>query len=320
MRLSRLNAIGGFFLAAMLSAPMWGANPALPGSLNYVEGQAQLGTEVLNAKSVGSVTLESGQTLTTQAGKAEILLTPGVFFRVGENSTATMISPSLTNTEVGLDKGTALVEVAELHKANLLEVKEGDSATQLLKTGLYAFDADQGAVRVLKGEALVQDGDQRVTVKGGHELDLNANGKLKTQKFNKDTVEQSDLYRFSSLRSEYLAEANVNAAQMYIGGYGWYGPGWYWDPWFWSYTWIPGAGMFYSPFGWGFYSPALVWRAPGFYPGYYHGYGPYRGGVLPAAHGGSIPHATGTSRTMAGGEHFGVMGGGFHGGGGGFHH
>ena len=94
--------------------------------------------------------------LSTQAGKAEILLTPGVFFRVGENSTATMISPSLTNTEVGLDKGTALVEVAELHEANLLEVREGDSATQLLKTGLYAFDADQGAVRVLKGEALVQ--------------------------------------------------------------------------------------------------------------------------------------------------------------------
>ena len=261
MRLFRLNAIGGFFLAAMLSAPVSGTNPALSGSLNYVEGQAQVGTEVLDAKSVGSVTLEPGQTLSTRAGKAEILLTPGVFFRTGENSAATMISPSLTNTEVGLDQGTALVEVAELHKANLLEVKEGDSTTQLLKTGLYAFDANQGAIRVLKGEALVQDGDQQVTVRGGHELDLDASGKLKTQKFNKDTVEQSDLYRFSSLRSQYLAEANVNAAQMYIGGYGWYGPGWYWDPWFWSYTWIPGDGMFYSPFGWGFYSPAWVWRA-----------------------------------------------------------
>ena len=166
MRLFRLNAIGGFFLAAMLSAPVSGTSPALSGSLNYVEGQAQVGTEVLNAKSVGSVTLEPGQTLSTRAGKAEILLTPGVFFRTGENSAATMISPSLTNTEVGLDQGTALVEVAELHKANLLEVKEGDSTTQLLKTGLYAFDANQGAIRVLKGEALVQDGDQQVTVKG----------------------------------------------------------------------------------------------------------------------------------------------------------
>jgi len=320
MRLFRLNAIGGFFLAAMLSAPVSGTNPALSGSLNYVEGQAQVGTEVLNAKSVGSVTLEPGQTLSTRAGKAEILLTPGVFFRTGENSAATMISPSLTNTEVGLDQGTSLVEVAELHKANLLEVKEGDSTTQLLKTGLYAFDANQGAIRVLKGEALVQDGDQQVTVKGGHELDLDASGRLKTQKFNKDTIEQSDLYRFSSLRSQYLAEANVNAAQMYIGGNGWYGPGWYWDPWFWSYTWIPGDGMFYSPFGWGFYSPAWVWRAPGFYTGYYYGYRPYRGSVQPGAHGGSVPKATAPPRAVAGDGHFGVMGGGFHGGGGGFHH
>ena len=52
------------------------------------------------------------------------------------------------------------------------------------------------------------------------------------------------------------------ARQYYAGGPGWYGPGWYWDPWFWSYTWLPGDGIFYSPFGWGFYSPWYVGYAP----------------------------------------------------------
>ncbi len=328
MKLSTLNLLASFILAAILSAPAWGATPALPGTLNYVEGQAAVGTQALNAKSVGSVTLESGQTLTTETGKAELLLTPGVFFRVGDNSSATLISPSLTNTEVSLTKGQAMVEVAEIYKDNLLRVQEDGATTQLLKTGLYGFDADSGEVRVFKGEALVQDGDRNIKVKGGHELDVNDTGNLKTQKFNTSTYEQADLYRFSSLRSQYLAEANVDAAGVYVGGGpGWYGAGWYWDPFFTAYTWIPGDGMFYSPFGWGFYSPWFVSYAPYYYGRYSpYGYGnggrarPYyagRAGAYAGHSGYAAPRAgSGFRASPSMGSHsFGVMGGGFHGGG-----
>jgi hypothetical protein len=321
MRLSKLNLVASFFLTAILSAPLWGATPALPGTLNYVEGQASIASETLNAKSIGSVSLELGQTLTTGSGKAEVLLTPGVFLRVADNSAATMVSPSLTNTEVALDKGQAMVEVAEIHKDNLLRVQEDGATTQLLKTGLYAFDAGSGDVRVFQGEALVQDGERQITVKGGHELDLQAGGNLKTRKFDKKSFEQSDLYRFSNLRSEYLAEANVDAARIYVtGGPGWFGPGWYWDPFFTAYTWIPGEGFLYSPFGWGFYSPGWVGYA-GYYGGYYGRY-PYGYGRGHArAYVG--PHNSAGFAGRTGGapvaHSFGAMGGGFHGGGGGFH-
>ena len=324
MLLSRLKWFPTFMLAAILSAPAWGATPALPGTLNYVEGQAAVGTEALNAKSVGSVSLQTGQTLTTETGKAELLLTPGVFFRVGDNSSATLVSPSLTNTEVSLDKGQALVEVAEIYKDNLLRVQEDGATTQLLKTGLYGFDANSGNVRVFKGEALVQDGDQNIKVKGGHELDVNSTGQLTTRKFDKSTFEQSDLYRFSSLRSQYLAEANGDAAGLYAGGGpGWYGAGWYWDPFFTAYTWIPGDGYFYSPFGWGFYSPWFVPYSP-FYYGRY-GYG-YAGSARPYIAGHAAPYAgrpgyaaphigLHAAPSMGASHSFGVMGGGFHGGG-----
>jgi hypothetical protein len=320
MSLSGLKLIASFFLAAVLSAPAWAANPALPGTLNYVEGQANIGEQTLNNKSVGSVELQTGQTITTEAGKAEVLLTPGVFFRLGDNSAATLVSPSLTNTEMALNQGQAMVEVAEIYKQNLLQVQEDGTTTQLLKDGLYAFDANNGDVKVFKGEALVTDGDRQIKVKEGHQLELKNSAVLKTAKFNKNSFEQSDLFRFSALRSEYLAEANVNAARVYYaGGPGWFGPGWYWDPFFTAYTWIPGGGIFYSPFGWGFYSPWFVGYAP-YYRPFYGGY-PYWAAAHPfyAGRPGIAPGFRGPSREVASASHFGVMGEGFHGGGGGFH-
>lgn len=68
-------------LAAIATAPGWSqdqkAHPAGVGSVNYVEGQASIGTQTLTPESVGAVVLEKDQSLTTQAGKVEILLTPG---------------------------------------------------------------------------------------------------------------------------------------------------------------------------------------------------------------------------------------------------
>jgi hypothetical protein len=328
--------IAGLLLTALLSAaPAWATQTARPGSLNYVEGQVSVANQPVDAKSIGSVELEAGQTLATGAGKAELLLTPGVFFRVGDNSSTRMISPNLTDTEVEVVYGNALVEVTDIHPENNLQVIEDGKSTQLVKNGLYDFDADHDQLRVFDGQAVIQDGNKQVKVKGGHEVSFN-DEPLKTQKFDKRSFESSDLYRWTSLRSSYLAEANVDAARTYVvGGPGWFGYGWYWDPWFSAYTFIPGDGIFYSPFGWGYYSPGFVWGAPFFYggryyhhfagdyrawgPGYHYGF-PYhygngvRYGARPAAgasasRGGAAPHG------FSGG---GFSGGGFHGGGG-FH-
>src|SRR5262249_26603061 len=121
-----------------------------------------------------------------------------------------------------------------------------------------------------------QDNDRNVKVKGGHELAVNNTANLRTVKFDEKAYEQDDLYRFSNLRSEYLAEANTNAAQIYYAG----GPGWYWDPFFLSYTWIPANGVWYSPFGWGFYSPVWVVYSP-WYGHYYYPHGYNRGPARP---------------------------------------
>jgi hypothetical protein len=242
-----------------------------------VEGQASIDNQTLQSNDIGSAQLQAGQTLSTANGKAEVLLTPGVFLRVGSNSSVQMISPNLATTEVTVDQGSAMLEVSQIYPQNDIRINEDGATARIQKTGLYAFDATQGQIRVFDGKTEVLDGDRHVTVKGGHEVSLNEalqTGKLKAHGFDKNQYEDSDLYRFSSLRSSYLAEANVNSARVYVAN-GWYGPGWigagwYWNPWFSTYTFIPAEGVLYSPFGWGFYSPLFAYRAPVFVGRFHH--------------------------------------------------
>jgi uncharacterized membrane protein YgcG len=338
-----------FFLAAILSVPAWGAdskaNTAVPGTVNYVEGQVSIGGQSLNAKSIGSAELQDGQVLSTEKGKAELLLTPGVFLRLGDNSSVEMISPSLTDTHLAVENGHAMVEVAEIHPENDIRITENGATAKLLKTGLYDFSRAQDEVRVFDGRAVVDDGAKQVTVKSGHEINLEDPHSAKSKSFDKKSYEEGDLYRWSSLRSGYLAEANVDAASMYAAnswgpywggpwGLGWWGPGWFWDPWFDAFTFMPGDGIFYSPFGWGFYSPWLVYQAPfyrggwGAYQHYYHhfstdyhNWGPgshyvadnhYANGIYSGP--GSTSRGFHSGSAMRSGPH--GFSGGFHGGGG----
>ena len=273
MKLTTLGVGATFLLFALLGVPVWAdarnSGSAVPGTLNYVEGQVSLGSRTLNSKSIGSAEMEAGQSLRTRAGKAEVLLTPGVFLRVGSHSSVRMISSGLTDTHVEVDRGHAMLEVAEIHPENDLRVTADGTTTTLLKTGLYDFNLRDRQVRVFDGKAVVRDDTEHVKLKGGRELNLaNVDEPLKSQKFDKKAYEGGDLYRWSSLRSAYVAEANVNAASAYMAygwgpwGPGWWGAGWYWDPWFDAFTFVPGDGIFYSPFGWGFYSPWWVYESP----------------------------------------------------------
>lgn len=271
-------AIIGLFLAMNLCGPVWGGSEnthaGRPGSINYVEGQASIGGVPLTTSSPGSVELEKGQRLTTQAGKVEILLTPGVFLRVGDNSAVKMVSPDLANTEVTVEKGRAMVEAVNVRKENDIRINQNEAATKLLKNGLYDFDAENCQVRVLKGTAEVRMNDQTIKVTGEHEVALDTGGKLKARGFDTRPYED-EFFRWSALRSGYLSEAAADEARVYVGvgpgwyGPGWYGLGWYWNPWFGVWTFLPEKGIYYSPFGWGFYSPIIVYHSPFFYYGYW---------------------------------------------------
>jgi hypothetical protein len=267
------------------------ANPVRPGTVNYIEGSASIDGRPIARRVVGSAGLGAGETIATDQGKAEVLLTPGVFFRLDDFSAARMVSPDLTDTVMQLDKGRAAVEVDQLFPQNDIQIVMDGVPTRLLKPGLYEFDADRGAVRVFEGKAtVVNHENERVTLNGHHEFAFAAAPNLKPASF--DTkVSTDEIYNWSSLRSEYLAQANTQIAGEY--GYNGFAPGWYWNPYFDGYTFV-GLDPFWSPFGWGFYGGGFYGR--GFYGGGYGGRGGFAG---------------------RGGYGGGFGGGGFHGGGGG---
>ena len=299
----------------LMAVPTFAADPARPGTVNYVEGAAYIDGQLIDPKQIGNIDLNPGQELTTGKGKAEILLTPGVFLRVDDDSAVKIISPDLTLTPVQVEKGRAGVEVDEIHDQNNLQIIDAGVTTRLKKTGYYEFDANKPEVMVFKGKADVEVADGKSKeVKGHHEFVLDGqSGKPAAQEkpagFS-ENASQDELMNWSRLRSQYLAEANNELAPEYAAA-GYY-PGWYWDPYGYGYTFI-GAGPFYSPFGWGFYP--LGWGGGwyGGWGGYYGGrgyYGRHYEGHAGVEHGG-FAHSGGM------GVHGSMGGGGFHGGGGG---
>jgi hypothetical protein len=307
------------------NAPM--SNAAVPGTLNYVEGSAQLNGQPITQSSVGmpTATLQAGQVLSTGDSRAEVLLTPGVYLRLGHNSAVRMLSPDITDTAIAVERGRADVEVDQLFPENRIHVVVDDVPVQLIKPGIYEFSANRDSVMVFSGMAVARRANKKwLKVKENHALDLAELSTARPTEFNAKEQETSGLYRWSSLRSDYLAEDNQQMAGEYGGG----NPGWYWDPYALDYTFMGPYG-FYSPFGWGFapfgWMGGMGWGYPGFYGGGYYG-GGYGGGRFIGPHGRPNLPAGGFGGASRGGFRGNALRGGgemggFHGGGGfgGFH-
>ena len=130
-----LGLLGMPVFGADVPNPTQPANFPEPGTVNYIEGTAKLDGSPLTNSHVGIEKLGAGQHLTTGAGKAEILLTPGIFLGVGSHSAVKMISPDLAQTQVALERGRAGVEVDQIFPQNEVQIMDDGVTTQLIKTG-----------------------------------------------------------------------------------------------------------------------------------------------------------------------------------------
>jgi hypothetical protein len=286
-------ALGVLALAAGNTAAMAQSAviSARSGLIHYVEGQVYIGDQLVETKYGSFPEVKENQTLRTGEGRVEVLLTPGVFLRLGENSSFRMITNRLIDTRLEFLSGSAVVEAENIGKDNSVTVVYEDASVHPTRKGIYRFDAETSELRVYDGLAEVASGEQNIEVKDGQQISLLT---LALKKFDKNDTDA--LNRWSERRAEYDSMANVGAASTmrsslyggYAGDLSMIPGGWYWNSMLGMYGFVPGmGGMFYGAYGFPYFSPFDVDLAfmPGFfyYPGffgypYYGGYGGYNYG------------------------------------------
>lgn len=258
------------------------------GLVHYAEGTVYAADKLVEPKFGHFPQLNNKDELRTEDGRAEVLLSPGSFLRISENSAVRMVSNRLTDTKIELLRGEALIEKVDETKDKAAAMVKGNSITllykeatiSLIKSGVYVFNAEPGRVRVYDGEAVISSGGTQLTLKKGKETMLE--GALMAIKF--DAKQGDELVRWSSRRSGYVAMANVSAAKSlrdsgqglgygYGSGFGMMGGGWAYNPWYGMYTYVPWNGFAYSPFGYSYWSPFNVSSFYSYAPYYYGGYG-----------------------------------------------
>jgi hypothetical protein len=242
---------------------------ARAGLVHYVEGEVALvsagkSSAVQNSANGRFTDMKDGDRLITSAeGRAEVLLNPGVFLRLGEDSEIRMISSRLSDVRVEVVKGNALVEATEVLKDNAVTILAGSAELTFDRMGLARINPRAG-IRVYKGQASVTVAGATQVLKEGREMLFE--GDYVVAKF--DAKVGDPLYRWANRRAEYIGMANIAAAHMARKSGTYSTSGWFYNPYYGLVTFLPmGSTLYRSPFGYMFYSPSLVRR-------YYQSYMP----------------------------------------------
>jgi hypothetical protein len=225
------------------------------GLVNYVDGQA---TVRVHDQVAAGIPIE-----TSAGSRVEILLNPGSFLRLDQNTSVVLDSVDLTNIAVHVLSGNAIIEAASVDKHFPIAVTTGKLQVKLVSSGLYRFSGQTAGV--LDGK--LQVANSSLSVKKGKEV--TAIGSEYQQTPLVSSVAFDALDRWSEQRSGMLAKANTLAYYRQTTGsyfpFGWSatslgyigsGSGWIYSPFLNGYTFIP-QQSYSSYYGYAFV-PATV--------------------------------------------------------------
>src|ERR1051325_4973320 len=135
----RLVRGGGVCLAVLavgvLPAAAQTVIGAKSGVINWVEGDVFLADKpyVMQPSQFGEV--KEKMVLRTEEGRAEVLLPPGVFLRLGESASFKMISNRLIDTRVELLTGSGIIEIDDIAKDSPVTMVLKSATVTLNKAG-----------------------------------------------------------------------------------------------------------------------------------------------------------------------------------------
>lgn len=275
----------GLSVAALVSAQTVISTHS--GILYFFEGSVYLGGERLEQKFGKFPDIGEGRELRTEQGRAEVLLTPGVFLRVGDSTAIRMVSERLEDTRVELLSGSAIMEVNDLAPNTSVTLLYKQWRVQAPQRGVYRIDANPAQMRVYRGQAEVSaDGKaDKMVVKDGESLRF-ADVLVPEQTTN---LENDSFKGWAMNRSQEVSADNAIAAEIQddpaqmdpldpgLAGFTYF-----------PMTGVPSLGIV-NPYGVSFWSPYQatlnsMYVTPfmyGMYPGWPSGMMIYRPTILP---------------------------------------
>ena len=226
---------------------------------------------------------------TGSESKAEILLNPGSYLRLAEETTVEFLDTSLDRIKFQIVKGSAIVEESTYEGAEgtLATVTTPSAQFAIVKGGIYRFDVQEdGTCRadVRKGRMLMigktasslsspekpawvaisAGGGRRLVqgfvVKEGKRVFVDERDSADVASFDKKK-ETDDFDLWSKDRARALVAANKRLPDA-VSGLSFAGGLWIFDPFQSCYTFLPGWYGFASPYGWSYPTNTGYW-APG---------------------------------------------------------
>jgi hypothetical protein len=125
------------------------------GLINFSEGLVFVDGHPLARKFGAFERLKNGSTLVTESGRAEVLLTPNTYLRIGEDSSIRMVSDDLSDPRVEILAGSCALDSESASPGSSVHLTFRDSTIRFLKPGRYHIDANPPQLRVFAGEAEV---------------------------------------------------------------------------------------------------------------------------------------------------------------------
>ncbi len=239
------------------------------GLINYSEGLVFLDGQPLTKKFGNYDRVKAGSTLMTQSGRAEILLTPNTYLRMGEDSSVRMLKDSLTDTQVEILAGSAILDSEAAPDGDFVKLIFKDATIRIVQKGRYRIDADPPQLRVYEGEASVTRKGAPTTLEASQMMPLdgssvvrqftdNGDGLLDIWSDERQSLIASNMLSSQSISDPLLDTGSTDAGSDYLAALGPYA------------GYIPLATV--PPSMGGYYGYGSVVYSPFVYPTYGYGY------------------------------------------------
>lgn len=213
------------------------------GLVNHVQGAANV-VEMEQVRQGHSIN-------TSRDAYAEVLLTPGSFLRIGENSSVVLDGVDLESVSLRVLRGPAVIEVIDISKKFPIQITTGNLKMNIVAAGVYRFE--DGVATVLDGK--LQTPESKLSYGKGWQVFFKDN--YRARKAVKIPLTNLDVY--SQTRSETISHANATLAASINPSSGFNDPYWLFSQNFGFYTFMP-HGNHRSSYGYDYHRPGHVVR------------------------------------------------------------